>query len=137
MFSFWHIFGGANLVRNASKLSILGSNNELLIKQADGNNSAASIAQVASEVTILGTDNKIRISNQVEVSNLGIFGTNFNLTETEMVQNSFYIGNPMVDDTVEISKLTRVFVAADGGAFFTGDVISFALSDKKYKTNMK
>ena len=130
------IFGGANLVRNASKLSILGSNNELLIKQADGNNSAASIAQVASEVTILGTDNKIRISNQVEVSNLGIFGTNFNLTETEMVQNSFYIGNPMVDDTVEISKLTRVFVAADGGAFFTGDVISFALSDKKYKTNI-
>lgn len=130
------IFGGANLVRNASKLSILGSNNELLIKQADGNTAAASIAQVASEVTILGTDNKIRISDQVEVSNLGIFGTNFNLTETEMVQNSFYIGNPMVDDTVEISKLTRVFVAADGGAFFTGDVISFALSDKKYKTNI-
>jgi hypothetical protein len=54
-----------------------------------------------------------------------------------MIQNTFYIGNPQVDDSVDIAKLTRVFVAADGGAFFTGDVISFALSDRRYKENIK
>lgn len=130
------IFGGANLIRNSARTVVLGSANELLMKTPSGD-SAANIYQVASEVTILGTDNKINVDSQVEASNLGIFGTNFNLTEPEMVQNTFYIGNPQVDDTVDISRLTRVFVAADGGAFFTGDVISFALSDSKYKDNIK
>ena len=130
------IFGGANLIRNSARTVILGSANELLMKTSSGD-SAANISQVASEVTILGTDNKINVDGQVEASNLGIFGTNFNLTEPEMVQNTFYIGNPQVDDTVDISRLTRLFVAADGGAFFTGDVISFALSDSQYKDNIK
>ena len=32
--------------------------------------------------------------------------------------------------------MSRLFVAADGGAYFTGDVVSFALSDKKFKDNV-
>lgn len=130
------IFGRSNSIRNTSRTSILGSGNSLLMMQNDGVTSSAGFNQVGSEITILGTDNKINVSDDVEVSNLGIFGTNFNLTTTEMVQNTFYIGNPQADSSVDITKLTRVFVAADGGAFFTGDVISFALSDKKYKENI-
>lgn len=128
------IFGGANLVRNCSRTTILGSSNELLYKRPD---EGVPPSQTGSEITILGTDNKIRVAEQAEASNLGIFGTNFTLTTPEMIQNTFYIGNPQVDDSVDIAKLTRVFVAADGGAFFTGDVISFALSDRRYKENIK
>jgi len=129
------IFGRANLIRNTERTSVIGSANEILINRPDGT-SAADLSQVGAEITILGTDNKINVDESVQVSNLGIFGTNFNLTTSEMVQNTFYIGNPQSDSDVSISKLTRVFIAADGGAFFTGDVISFALSDKKYKENI-
>jgi hypothetical protein len=89
---------------------------------------------VGSEITILGTDNEIKLSEQGLATNLGIFGTNFILTDVEMVQNTYYIGNPKVEEN--ILNLTRVFVAADGGAFFTGDVVAFALSDEKHKQNI-
>jgi hypothetical protein len=134
------VLGNDNRIRNCSKTAILGSNNELLYKQGfyssdlSFNPSEDYTNQVGSEITILGTDNKIALREQALVTNLGIFGTNFILSEAEMVQNTYYIGNPKVEE--DILNLTRLFVAADGGAFFTGDVVAFALSDKKHKKNV-
>lgn len=85
-----------------------------------------------TEVNILGTNNVIRGSN-LFARNLSIFGSNFVLTSQEQIVNSYYIGNPFPAGGL----LTRLFVAADGGAYFTGDVVSFALSDEKYKDNVQ
>jgi hypothetical protein len=123
------VFGSHNRARNSDRMTVLGSNNDVLFE--DGGYS-----QTGSEITILGTDNKIVIGQDVDATNLGIFGTNFTLTQPAMVQNTFYIGNPKIDGT-DLKALTRVFVAADGGMFVTGDVIAYALSDKKYKDNVK
>jgi len=124
------VFGSYNRVRNSDRMTVLGSNNDILFE--DGG-----FKQTGSEITILGTDNKIEIDQEVDAVNLGIFGTNFTLTQPAMVQNTFYIGNPKIEDTTDLKALTRVFVAADGGMFVTGDVIAYALSDKKYKENVK
>ena len=124
------VFGSYNRVRNSDRMTVLGSNNDILFE--DGG-----FKQTGSEITILGTDNKIEIDQNVDAVNLGIFGTNFTLTQPAMVQNTFYIGNPKIEDTTDLKALTRVFVAADGGMFVTGDVIAYALSDKKYKENVK
>jgi len=123
------VFGSYNRIRNSDRMTVLGSNNDVLFE-------CGQYAQTGSEITILGTDNEIKIAEDVGAVNLGIFGTNFKLTQPAMVQNTFYIGNPKIEST-DLKALTRVFVAADGGMFVTGDVIAFALSDKKYKENVQ
>ena len=85
-----------------------------------------------SEVNIFGTNNILKTSGQLYAQNLSIFGSNFILNSQEQVNNAYYIGNPFPTG----GFLSRLFVAADGGAFFTGDVVSFALSDKKFKDNV-
>jgi hypothetical protein len=85
-----------------------------------------------TEVNILGTNNIIK-GGGLFARNLSIFGSNFVLTSQEQIVNSYYIGNPFPAGGL----LTRLFVAADGGAYFTGDVVSFALSDAKYKDNVQ
>ena len=77
-----------------------------------------------TEVNIFGTNNSIEVESAA-ARNLSIFGSNFTLSTQEQLVNAYYIGNPFPAGGL----LSRLFVAADGGSYFTGDVISFALSD--------
>ena len=130
------ILGSDNTIFGCKRAVVLGSNNQ--IKGSDARMSGSSIntnyQQIeGSEVNILGTNNKI-VRTNANVQNLAIFGSNFVLTAQDQMINAYYIGNPF--PTSQEGILSRLFVAADGGAYFTGDVISFALSDKKHKGNV-
>ena len=120
--------GSDNLINNSHSTVVLGSANQIkgAIKRADSNWDAVT----AKDVNILGKNNVIQ--GALDVDTLAIFGSNFKLTSEEQVQNAYYIGNPFLSGTSD-AALARLFVAADGGAYFTGDVISFALSDKRHK----
>ena len=89
------------------------------------------------EINIFGTNNEITCK-EAFAKNVAIFGSNFKLTSQDQLINAYYIGNPYPAQTSSggVEILSRLFVAADGGAYFTGDVITFALSDEKYKKNI-
>lgn len=124
------VIGSSNTVIGTRKSVVIGSNNQ--IKGAETLTHVNFEKITGEDVNILGTNNVVQNSG-LFCRNLGIFGSNFVLQSQEQVVNSYYIGNPFPAGGL----LSRVFVAADGGAYFTGDVVSFALSDRKYKKNIK
>ena len=134
------IMGSQNTLIGCRKSVVIGTGNQLkgankpYFTSGDLNTSSTPPYYNISgtEVNILGTNNIIK-GGGLFARNLSIFGSNFVLTSQEQIVNSYYIGNPFPAGGL----LTRLFVAADGGAYFTGDVVSFALSDAKYKDNVQ
>ena len=128
------ILGSDNTIIGSRRTVVLGSSNK--IKGANGVTDVGFNSIKGSEINILGTDNIIAVRDG-DIKNVAIFGSNFRLATQDQAINAYYIGNPLpeqVGDGAQI--LSRLFVAADGGAYFTGDVITFALSDQKYKNKV-
>ncbi|MBN86195.1 MAG: hypothetical protein CL885_01590 [Dehalococcoidia bacterium] len=123
------VFGSENVIFGSRRTVVLGSGNH--IKGAEKSTQSSFSKIKGQEVNILGTDNEVVVEGGY-ANNLSIFGSNFKLRNSEQIQNAYYIGNPKAEDQF----LARVYVAADGGAYFTGDVITFALSDKRHKGNV-
>lgn len=130
--------GSQNSISSVRRGVIVGSGNQVKYL-SNSNNTIPSTTSWdsgkgvgGSEVNIFGTNNILKTSSNLYAQNLSIFGSNFILNSQEQVNNAYYIGNPFPTG----GFLSRLFVAADGGAYFTGDVVSFALSDKKFKDNV-
>ena len=126
--------GSNNTIFNATNSVFLGVANKIVgnLNPVDGN--YKTIGDVVA-LNIFGNNNQI-VGNALNPNTVSIFGSNFKLTQAEQVQNAFYFGNPYLSGSSG-QALTRLFFAADGGAYFTGDVISFALSDINFKENIK
>jgi hypothetical protein len=126
--------GSNNTIFNATNSVFLGVANKILGNLDPTSDTYKSIGDVVA-LNIFGNNNQI-VGNALNPNTVSIFGSNFKLTQAEQVQNAFYFGNPYLAGSSG-QALTRLFFAADGGAYFTGDVISFALSDINFKENIK
>ena len=124
--------GSDNIIFNTTSSVFLGNANRV-IGASEKTNSAYSNPGDVVALNVFGNNNEL-VGNY-SANTCAIFGSNFKLTTVEQMQNAFYFGNPYLAGS-STDSLTRLFFAADGGAYFTGDVISFALSDKKYKKNI-
>lgn len=128
------IIGSENTIIGCRRTVVVGSNNQFKGSRFKPNYISENedyFKITGTEVNIMGTNNSIEVGS-ASARNLSIFGSNFTLTTQEQIVNAYYIGNPFPAGGL----LSRLFVAADGGSYFTGDVISFALSDIKYKENI-
>jgi hypothetical protein len=126
------VMGSDNIIFNTTSSVFLGNANRV-IGASEKTNSAYSNPGDVVALNVFGNNNEL-VGNY-SANTCAIFGSNFKLTTVEQMQNAFYFGNPYLAGS-STDSLTRLFFAADGGAYFTGDVISFALSDKKYKKNI-
>ena len=126
------VLGSDNILYNTTSSVFLGNANKVIGASETSNDNYDNTGDVVA-LNIFGNNNEL-VGNY-SANTCAIFGSNFKLTTVEQMQNAFYFGNPYLAGS-STDALTRLFFAADGGAYFTGDVISFALSDEKYKENI-
>ena len=126
------VLGSDNVLYNTTSSVFLGNANKVIGSSETSSDNYNNTGNVVA-LNIFGNNNEL-VGNY-SANTCAIFGSNFKLTTVEQMQNAFYFGNPYLAGS-STDALTRLFFAADGGAYFTGDVISFALSDEKYKENI-